>query len=58
MDLEDESRNARDRAGHIEINRTSSEAKKARFPLRSTIHTQLGSRYSKGPKQTGQNCEN
>lgn len=51
MDLEDESRNARDRAGHIEVNRTSSEAKKARFPLRSTIHTQLGSRYSKGPKQ-------
>lgn len=39
MDPEDESTDARDRAGHIQTNRTSSEAKKVRFPLSPTIHT-------------------
>ena len=53
-----ESRNTRDRAGHIRIHRTSSEARTVRCPLRPTIHTQPGSRWSKWPHPTGQKREN
>lgn len=58
MGPEDESRNTRDRTGHRDMNRTSSEAKKDRCPWRPTIHTQPGHRYSKGPNWSRQKCEN